>query len=188
MPIMTKELFRFDCGATWLNLLATRSRHFSADAVELLPTVERFSEWLGKSELTPVQAPVEEDLEQAWALREILRALALATVSGMPPAPVPASALARFLVGAADPVHLSTGDRLRRQPPRTPRAALARIGRQAVDHLTGPDRHELTLCPEHDCRGVFADPSGRRVWCPSPACASRGRVRALRARRAAEKN
>ncbi|MEV6627473.1 CGNR zinc finger domain-containing protein, partial [Amycolatopsis sp. NPDC051114] len=27
---------------------------------------------------------------------------------------------------------------------------------------------------------------GRRRWCPSPACASRGRVRALRERRRAE--
>ncbi|MEU3521152.1 CGNR zinc finger domain-containing protein [Streptomyces sp. NPDC006654] len=29
------------------------------------------------------------------------------------------------------------------------------------------------------------DPPGRRRWCPSPACASRGRVRAMRARRSA---
>jgi predicted RNA-binding Zn ribbon-like protein len=180
-----EEDFRFDCGATWLNLLATRGRTFSARPIERLPTPERLSEWLDASELAPDQNPTEPDLEQAWALREILRALALATVSGEPPAAGPASALARFLVGAPDPVHLSTGDRLRRQPPRTPRAALARIGRQAVDHLTGPERHSLAICPEHDCRGVFADPSGRRRWCPSPACASRGRVRALRARRAA---
>ncbi|WP_374102027.1 CGNR zinc finger domain-containing protein [Arthrobacter sp. ISL-5] len=33
-----------------------------------------------------------------------------------------------------------------------------------------------------DCRWVFLDPSKRRRWCPSPACASRGRVRAHRAR------
>ncbi|MFI2584884.1 CGNR zinc finger domain-containing protein, partial [Streptomyces rochei] len=42
--------------------------------------------------------------------------------------------------------------------------------------------------PEHDCRGVFIDSVGRRRWCPSPACASRGRVKALRARRAADRD
>ncbi|MEU4521337.1 CGNR zinc finger domain-containing protein [Amycolatopsis sp. NPDC024027] len=31
---------------------------------------------------------------------------------------------------------------------------------------------------------MFADPAGRRRWCPSPACASRGRVRAQERRRA----
>ncbi|MEU2424008.1 CGNR zinc finger domain-containing protein [Streptomyces sp. NPDC007851] len=54
-----------------------------------------------------------------------------------------------------------------------------------MDQLTGSDRRALRSCPEHDCRGVFIDPPGRRRWCPSPACASRGRVRAMRARRSA---
>ncbi|WP_433234201.1 CGNR zinc finger domain-containing protein [Actinomadura nitritigenes] len=76
--------------------------------------------------------------------------------------------------------------RLVRAAPADGDAALARIARQAVDHLTGPERASLKVCPEDDCRGVFADPADRRRWCPSPACASRGRVRALRARRTAE--
>jgi hypothetical protein len=29
--------------------------------------------------------------------------------------------------------------------------------RRAADHLTGLERHSLKICPEHDCRGVFAD-------------------------------
>ncbi|WP_367187380.1 CGNR zinc finger domain-containing protein [Microbacterium sp.] len=45
---------------------------------------------------------------------------------------------------------------------------------------TGP-RSSSTGCDEVDCRWVFLDPSGRRRWCPAPACASRGRVRAHRA-------
>ncbi|WP_199238367.1 CGNR zinc finger domain-containing protein [Kribbella steppae] len=31
---------------------------------------------------------------------------------------------------------------------------------------------------------MFSDPSGRRRWCPNLACATRGRVRAHRARKA----
>jgi predicted RNA-binding Zn ribbon-like protein len=178
--------FRFDCGATWLNLLATRGRAFSGRPVERLADVERFAEWLARCELSPVRPPERADLERARLLRETLRPLALATVDGAPPPRDAVEALAAFLAVHDDPVELAAGERLVRTPPPTPDAALARIARQAVDHLTGPERAELKVCPEHDCRGVFTDRSGRRRWCPSPACASRGRVRALRARRDAE--
>jgi Putative stress-induced transcription regulator len=49
--------FRFDCGATWLNLLATSGRTFSAHPVERIATPERLSEWLGHCELTPTEPP-----------------------------------------------------------------------------------------------------------------------------------
>lgn len=180
------DTFRFDCGATWLNLLATRGRSFSAQPVERLSTPVRLAEWLEHSELTPARPPEKADLGQARALRETLRGLALATVSGEPPPGEAAADLGAFLAEHADdPVRLLVADRLLREPPRTTGEALARIARQAVDHLTGPERQTLKVCPEHDCRGLFADPADRRRWCPSPACASRGRVRALRARRRA---
>ncbi len=178
--------FRFDCGATWLNLLATSGRTFSTHPVERLATPERLAEWFDRCELAPARPPGPHDLAEARRLREILRPLALATVDGDPPPPGPAADLAALLAAHPDPVHLLTRHRLLREPPTTPTAALARIARQAVDHLTGPERHDLAVCGEHDCRAVFTNPTGRRRWCPSPACASRGRVRALRARRKAE--
>jgi predicted RNA-binding Zn ribbon-like protein len=181
--------FRFDCGATWLNLLATRGRTFGAHPIERIPTPERLSAWLAQSELTPSHPsplPSQADLERVRALRETLRALALATVEDEPPAEEAVAALTPFLADPPDPVRLLIAERLRREPPSSVEAALARIARQAVDQLTGPERHTLKVCPEHDCRGVFADPADRRRWCPAPACASRGRVRALRARRAEE--
>lgn len=182
--MLTEDGFRFDCGATWLNLLATKGRSFGPKPIERLGTVDRLAEWLARCELTPTRAPGDDDLHQAVRLRETLRELALATVDERPPARPAVAALAQFLATHDDPVRLHGGRRLRREPPSTAAEALARIARQAVDHLTGADRAGLKVCPEHDCRGVFVDPPGRRRWCPSPACASRGRVRALRARRA----
>ncbi|WP_207939287.1 CGNR zinc finger domain-containing protein [Actinomadura darangshiensis] len=176
--------FRLDCGATWLNLLATRGRAFGARPVERLPDPVRFAEWLGLCDLAPVQPPHQDDLDRAVRLRETLRPIALATVDGRPPEDDDVRSLETFL-GQDDPVALSVDGRLVRSAPPSTRTALARIARQAVDHLTGPQRDDLKVCPEGDCRGVFADPAGRRRWCPSPACASRGRVRALRARRSA---
>lgn len=185
MATEDKHAFRFDCGAVWLNLLATRGRTFGADPVERIATPARLAEWLSLCELSPARPPGEDDLELAWSMRETLRALALATVDEQPPPAAAVADVRRFLAGHDDPVRLTGGARLRREPPATTAGALARIARQAVDQLTGADRLALRVCPEHDCRGVFVDPPGRRRWCPSPSCASRGRVRAMRARREA---
>jgi predicted RNA-binding Zn ribbon-like protein len=175
---------RFDCGATWLNLLATRGTHFGEHPVERIPTVERLTEWFERAELSPSRKVSGRDLEQAWALRELLRPIALATVDGIEPATEHVAALADFLADHPAPVRLGIAERLVRAQPATAAEGLGRIAQQAVDQLTGPEREFLSSCPEHDCRGIFSNPSGRRRWCPNPACASRGRVRALRARRA----
>jgi predicted RNA-binding Zn ribbon-like protein len=175
---------RFDCGATWLNLLATRGTHFGEHPVERIPTVERFAEWLERAELTPARKASAAELELAWRLREILRPIALATVDGVRPEYEQVADLESFLSDHPAPARLGLRERLVVERPRTAGEALGRVARQAVDQLTGPEREFLSSCPEHDCRGVFSDPSGRRRWCPNPACASRGRVRALRARRA----
>ena len=184
---MTNEdqnAFRFDCGGVWLNLLATKGRSFSAKPVERISTPHLLSEWLEHCELSPVRQVSEDDLRQARQLRETLRVLALAAVNEEPSPTGAAADLAAFLAEHDEPVRLTADTRLRRDPPLTTANALARIARQAVEQLTSADRLALKECPENDCRGVFIDPPGRRRWCPSPACASRGRVRALRARRA----
>lgn len=180
-----KFAFRFDCGAVWLNLLATKGRSFSAEPVERLASSAGLAEWLEHCELSPVRPPDQGDLEEARQLREILRALALATVDELPPPADAVADLAGFLSEHDESIRLAASDRLRREPPTTTMNALARIARQAVDQLSSSDRLALKICPERDCRGVFIDPPGRRRWCPSPSCASRGRVRALRARRSA---
>ncbi|MFB9687959.1 CGNR zinc finger domain-containing protein [Amycolatopsis plumensis] len=175
------EDFRLDMGAPWLNLLATRGRHFGARPVERLPTVDRLRDWLAASELTPLAPVTDADLRAARELRESLRELALGAVDGLAPRADQVTPLTAFL--KTEPVHLAALDRLHRSAPATTADALGRLAHQAADWLTGPLRADLRACPEQDCRGVFADPGGRRRWCPAPACASRGRVRALRERR-----
>jgi len=178
------EDFRLDLGAPWLNLLATRGRHFGTRPVERIPTPERLHDWLARVELPPLAPVTPADLRTAHRLREVLRELALGAVDGIAPTAGQVRALTEFL--ETEPVHLAALDRLHRSAPPTADAAFARLAHQAADWLTGPLRADLRTCPEQDCRGVFADPGGRRRWCPSPACASRGRVRALRERRRAE--
>ncbi|MFG1645288.1 CGNR zinc finger domain-containing protein [Amycolatopsis sp. NPDC049252] len=176
--------FRFDSGAPWLDLLATSGRHFGSNPVERMPTTDRLAEWLAQVGLTPLDRVTGADLDAAHRLREALRELALGAVDGVAPRADQVRALTVFF--RAEPVHLAALDRLHRSAPATAADALSRLALQAADWLTGPLRADLRVCPEQDCRGVFADPGGRRRWCPSPACASRGRVRALRERRRAE--
>ncbi|WP_407935666.1 CGNR zinc finger domain-containing protein [Jatrophihabitans cynanchi] len=71
----------------------------------------------------------------------------------------------------------------RRDSSRTPTSlALARIAREAVGHLTGPERTRLRACSDETCGGIFLDESGRRRWCSDSLFGSRARVRAHRAR------
>ncbi|MBS2534543.1 CGNR zinc finger domain-containing protein [Catenulispora sp. NF23] len=182
--------FRLDTGATWLNLLATRGSAFGRHPEERIPTPERFADWLAAVELTPAGPVTAADLELARHLRETLRPLALSAATGeepSPDAPDAAAELIAFLAAHDEPLRLAGAAEspgLARPAPAGAAAALGRIARQAAEQLTGPERHALKSCPESDCRGVFADPEGRRRWCPSPTCASRGRVRAHRARKA----
>ncbi|MQY30560.1 CGNR zinc finger domain-containing protein [Nocardia aurantia] len=177
--------FRFDLGATWLNLLATSGRTFGADPIERIADPRRLATWLEHSGLRPLAEPTDADVRAARELRETLRPVALAVAGGTPPEPESVAALQCYLGTEPEPMQLIAADRLLRSAPATTSVALARIARQAVDHLTGPERDDLAVCPECDCRAVFVNAGGRRRWCPSPACASRGRVRALRERRRA---
>jgi predicted RNA-binding Zn ribbon-like protein len=179
--------FRLDTGATWLNLLATRGSAFGRHPEERLPTPERFAGWLAAVELVPDAAVTAADLDLARHLRETLRPLALSAATGESPSLEAADELIAFLRAHDEPLCLAAAagpPGLNRLAPKNAAAALGRVARQAADQLTGPERHVLKSCPESDCRGVFADPDGRRRWCPSPTCASRGRVRAHRARKA----
>ena len=179
--------FRLDTGATWLNLLATRGSAFGRHPQERIPTPERFGEWLAAVELAPETSVTAADVDLARHLRETLRPLALSAATGEEPPPEAALELIAFLKAHDEPLRLTGAAEppgLARPAPPSAAVALGRIARQAADHLTGPERHTLKSCPESDCRGVFADPDGRRRWCPSPSCASRGRVRAHRARKA----
>lgn len=170
--------FRFDGGATWLNLLATRGQSFGARPIERLSSPEAAGRWLTLIGYPPRGEVTPADLDQLRQLREALRSLAMAAVAGSDPSP---AARTHVHAVASTPPDLGSSDSSARSVP--VETALSLIAIQALVTLQGPDRMLLKECAESDCRWVFLDTSHRRHWCPAPACASRGRVRALRARR-----
>lgn len=177
---------RFDGGAPWLDLLATRELSFGPEPVERLTAPARFAEWLAVENLATTGPPVDEaDLAAALALREALRRVTHAVLHGTVPD-----------VGAIDEIHehahrgetlvLRVRPTLERVAPRDAREALGRLARSALEDLTGPVAGELRACGADDCRMVFRDPTGRRRWCDPARCGTRMRVRAHRDRQRAQ--
>jgi len=169
--------FRFDGGATWLNLLATRGQSFGSRPIERIATPEAARQWLTQVGYPPSHALTATDRDELARLRETLRGLAMAVVAG---AEAPTGGLSHVQSVAAAITHRAFTVAPERGVP--VKESLGLIAIQALVTLSGPDRKLLKECAEADCRWVFLDTSGRRHWCPSPACASRGRVRAYRAR------
>jgi predicted RNA-binding Zn ribbon-like protein len=131
---------------------------------------------LGRERLTPVAPLTEADVAQARALRETLRPVVLAVLDGRTPEVTP---LQPWL-DADEPLRVVVRDgRPAAAPPSTLAGALARLARQAVEHL--PDA-PLRGCADDECRMAYLDPGGRRRWCAAERCGVKARVRAHRAR------
>ncbi|OLE29390.1 MAG: hypothetical protein AUG44_04370 [Actinobacteria bacterium 13_1_20CM_3_71_11] len=178
MSVVAIDPFRYDAGTAWLNFLATLGSRFSPAPVERMPTPARLAEWLAHEGLAPAVPPGEADLAAAYELRAALAHVVFALVEGEP-VPVPALDLVQDVAARDRPARLAViGRGLRAAPVPDP---LARLARQAVDHLAGPGPHRLRVCGDADCTMVYLDPYGRRRWCGS-GCGVRARVRAHRER------
>jgi predicted RNA-binding Zn ribbon-like protein len=173
---------RFDAGAPWLDLLATVGGAYGPAPVERLPGAAELATWLDHEDLAPPRPPSDDDAAQARDLREVLRPLALAVLDDTP---APAADVRRLQpwLDADRPLQAVLRDgRPTVAAPATAAAALARVARQALEHLAGPERAQLGACAADDCRMVFLDHGGRRRWCAPERCGVRSRVRAHRAR------
>jgi len=173
---------RFDAGAGWLDLLASVGSAYGSAPVERLRGPEQLAAFLDHHGLRPAVELTPTDVADAAALRAVLRPLALAAVRGDRVEPAQLAALQPWL-NRDRPLRavLRDGHPAVEQPGSVD-AALGRLARQAVEHLSGPERAQLGACAADDCRMVFRDPAGRRRWCAPERCGVRSRVRAHRER------
>lgn len=171
--------FRAGNGAPWLDLLATVTGRYRAVRVDALETPAELKAWFRQYGLEPVGRVAEEDLIATRETREALHRAAVRALSGEPPAAADQRIIDRALQSDR-PLQLQAGFAVRR--PRTAAEALARVTRDAVQQLTGPERGHLHACGDETCSGIFIDPTGRRRWCTDQQCGNRARVAAYRAR------
>lgn len=174
---------RFDTGAVWLDLVASVGYAHGPRPTERMYDLDRLREWLATENLLPAAELTDADLDLARDLRQTLRGLAEAAVAGAAP---PSGAVERLNdVLAADvplTMRLNRSGQLTTSRPATVAEAMARVARQAVEHLTGPVAATLRTCADHDCTTLFLDAGGRRRWCSAETCGVRNRVRAHRER------
>jgi predicted RNA-binding Zn ribbon-like protein len=174
--------FRTGNGAAWLDLLATHLGRYQDVQVDQLATPAALRAWLRSNGLEPVGAVTAADLDRTRELREALHRAAVATLRSRRPEPADVRLLDEAL-SADRPVGLRTdGAGLKLRRPATVAEALARLSRDAVQHLAGPQRDSLHACGDDTCSGIFLDQTGRRRWCSDERCGNRMRVRAHRAR------
>ena len=174
--------FRTGMGAPWLDLLTTRVQRYSDAPVELLTDAAVTEEWLGKYDLAPTTAVTVDDVAVLRDLRETLHRSAAATIRATAIPPRDMRTITATLAADRPP-------RMRRGPtsllvarPRSADEAFARLARQAVEDLAGPQRALLRPCGDSECYGIFLNHTGRRRWCSDERCGVRARVRSHRAR------
>ena len=179
---MGVDTFRTGNGADWLDFLATRLGRYRAEQVEMLAGPQQLRAWLRQHGMEPSGAPTGDDVAAAHELRESLHRLAVAAVDRQPPRSADIHALRKALAVDAPLGVRQSGSGLALIRPASTAEAMARLARQAAEHLTGPTRDRLRACGDELCSGIYLDHSGRRRWCSDERCGVRARVRAHRAR------
>jgi predicted RNA-binding Zn ribbon-like protein len=156
--------------------------------IDLLGTPGTTNQWLTERGLAPADAGVQEMCAtQLRSLREHVRALFTARVTGLPALPVALSAVNDALSRVPTAALLRWDEKngpYRATPCPTNEIldhALATLAANAADLLTGPDADRLTNCGSTPCNR-FLLRHGRRHWC-STRCGDRARAARAYARR-----
>lgn len=177
--------FRFVAGHRALDLLATLGNRHRAP-VERLRNPADLTRWFAAAGLILLGSASGADLDDARRLRETINRLTRALLADRAPEQPDLEALNRW---ARQPSLAPQADAdLRRQwigEPLVP-AALALVAREAVELLTGPERHLIRECAAAPrCSLLYLDRSraGRRRWCEMDRCGSRAKMTSYRHRR-----
>ena len=176
------EEFRTGYGRDWLDFAITVVDRYGKTPLDLVATPAELRSWLTAWGLEPTGPVTDEDVASARTLREALHGLARAAATEKPAARDDVRVVNAALAESAQVELRRSGTSVALARPATTRQALARLARQAVDDLTGPNRARLRTCDDDECSGIFLDPTGRRRWCSDERCGVRARVRAYRAR------
>jgi predicted RNA-binding Zn ribbon-like protein len=174
--------FRSGNGAAWLDLLAQLNGRYRERQIDAIEDTAALREWLREYGQEPTGDITMADVEQVQVVREALHRTTVAVLSGDRAQAADVRVLARVLE-ADRPLGIRLNDGgIDVVRPESAGEALARLVRDAVQDLSGPQRAHLRTCGDDTCSGIFLDYTGRRRWCSDERCGNRLRVRAHRAR------
>ena len=156
---------------------------------EMLGSPSRLRVVLHGLGLVPAATPVSEnDLRRALALREALRALALAN-NGGPRAPGAERIVADAAAGALG-IRFEAGVPLVEGTAPGVAGALATLAGIVAESAADGSWPRLKACPREACGWLFYDRTrnGSGRWCDTAVCGNRTKTRAYRARRRAQRH
>ncbi|GIF72405.1 CGNR zinc finger domain-containing protein [Asanoa siamensis] len=181
--------FFFDAGATCLDFAHTGGEgHYAV--FESLHEPADLAAWLAAEPLgVHVTVPVSTaDLTAAKRLRQAIWVAAHDRAAGRPLSPAAVETVNRAAAPAPLLPHLTADGAAAWTPPVRATQALSSLAREMIDLLSGPLAGRFRECASDNCPLVFVDSSrpGARRWCAMERCGNRAKLRALRARRAAD--
>lgn len=174
--------FRAGNGTAWLDLLAQLAGRYRERQVDSIDDPAALRAWLRRYGLEPAGTVDAADVRRFQVTREALHRTTVAVLRGDRPDAADLRVLTHALEADRPVTVQATDDGLAVARPDTAAEALARLTRDAVHDLSGPQRAHLHPCGDDTCSGVFLDYTGRRRWCSDERCGNRLRVRAHRAR------
>jgi predicted RNA-binding Zn ribbon-like protein len=182
--------FRFDAGAVCLDFAHTGGEGQYA-VFETLHKPADLGEWLAQPPLAAVMTtPVTtRDLTAAKVLRQAIWDAAHAQAARRPLAAEAVATINQAAAAAPLVPELAAGaTTVGWAPPVRATQALSTLAREMIDLLSGPLSGRIRECASDNCPLVFVDSSrpGARRWCAMERCGNRHKLRALRARRAAD--
>jgi predicted RNA-binding Zn ribbon-like protein len=130
------------------------------------------------------------ELACARALRPALRGALIAAARGDEPRVADLGLVMRAFAEAAAAARLSPRDGayVLSWPDEDPRKVRFAVAADAVALLADAARlARVNMCPGRDCGWLFLNTSGRQRWCSMATCGSRAKMRALYARKRAER-
>jgi predicted RNA-binding Zn ribbon-like protein len=182
--------FFFDAGAVCLDFAHTGGEDRYA-VFETLHQPADLAGWLAQPPLaaTLTVPPTAHDLTAAKALRQAIWVAAHArAASGALPAETVAIINRAAATAPLVPELATGGTTVGWVPPVRATQALSTLAREMIELLSGPYAERIRECASDNCPLVFVDLSrpGARRWCAMERCGNRHKLRALRARRAAD--
>lgn len=184
--------FRFDAGAVCLDFAHTGGEGRYA-VFETLHEPAHLGEWLAEPPLSaaPTVPVTGSELTAAKALRQAIWVVAHDRADDRP---LTVDAVAIINRAAAAPALApelgDDGTTAGWASPVQATQALSSIAREMIELLSGPLAGRIRQCAGDNCPLVFVDSSrpGARRWCAMERCGNRHKLRALRARRAGDRD
>jgi predicted RNA-binding Zn ribbon-like protein len=174
--------FAFVSGHVALDFAGTLQHRRSA-SVDLLTSPDDLAGWTADAGLVDTPPPADEDaLARAVSLREALYRLACSAREGTPYGARDRTLLNRVAAGEPVRKRLTAEGTVERVGDID--AALATVGREAVELLAGPLAAAIKECAAEDCTRLYVDTSrrGSRRWCDMRWCGNRAKAATFRAR------